>query len=283
MRNTASLWKEGLTDAVAFVVGGMAGFGVGRLLGLDIFAPGYGMDAMGGILNTFIDRYETPDASTFRMVLKEPSGIVIDALGKASSNVPFIMPARIAATPGAEQIKEHIGSGPFIFKADEFKPGALAVYTRNTKYKSRTEAPSGMAGGRPVNFDRVEWVIIRDPQTQFNAIKAGEVDMVEQPSFEQYETLKKTEGLKVDDFSPAGLQFIMRFNHLHKPFDNPKIRQAAMVAMGQQAYINTQIGVPELGKLCRSIFPCGTTYADENTGYFTGVANPATFAASCAA
>ncbi|MFN4897969.1 MAG: ABC transporter substrate-binding protein, partial [Burkholderiales bacterium] len=27
-------------------------------------------DAMGGILNTFIDRYETPDASTFRMVLK---------------------------------------------------------------------------------------------------------------------------------------------------------------------------------------------------------------------
>ncbi len=50
MRKTASLWKEGLTDAVAFVVGGMAGFGVGRLLGLDIFAPGYGMDAMGGIL-----------------------------------------------------------------------------------------------------------------------------------------------------------------------------------------------------------------------------------------
>ena len=215
-------------------------------------------DAMGGILNTFIDRYETPDANTFRMILKEPSGIVIDALGKASSNVPFIMPARIAATPGAEQIKEHIGSGPFIFKADEFKPGALAVYTRNAKYKSRTEAPSGMAGGRPVNFDRVEWVIIRDPQTQFNAIKAGEVDMVEQPSFEQYETLKKTEGLKVDDFSPAGLQFIMRFNHLHKPFDNPKIRQAAMVAMGQQAVLNTQIGIPEVQKVCRSSFPCGT-------------------------
>ncbi len=232
-------------------------------------------DAMGGILNQFIERYETPDASTFRMVLKEPSGIVIDALGKASSNVPFIMPARLANTPGTEQIKEVVGSGPFIFKADEFKPGALVVYERNPKYKSRSEASSGMAGGRQVNFDRVEWVIIRDPQTQFNAIKAGEVDMIEQPSFEQYETLKKTEGLKVEDFSPAGLQFIMRFNHLHKPFDNPKIRQAAMVAMGQQAYINTQVGVPELGRLCRSIFPCGTAYADENTGYFTGIANPA--------
>lgn len=45
-----SLLKEGITDAVAFVVGGLVGYGVGRLLGLDIFAPGYGVDAMGGIL-----------------------------------------------------------------------------------------------------------------------------------------------------------------------------------------------------------------------------------------
>lgn len=232
-------------------------------------------DAMGGVLATFIDRYETPSADTFRMVLKEPCGIVLDALGKASSNVPFIMPERVANTPGTEQIKETIGSGPFIFKADEFQPGAKAVYVRNPKYKSRNEPSSALAGGRQVNFDRVEWVIIRDPQTQFNALKAGEVDMVEQPAFEQYNTLKQTAGVKVIDFAPAGLAFIMRFNHLHAPFDNPKIRQAAMLAMGQQAYIATQVGVPELGRVCRSIYPCGTTFADENTGDFTGVPNVA--------
>ena len=45
-----SLLKEGIADAVAFVVGGLAGYGLGRLLGLDIFAPGYGMQAMGGVL-----------------------------------------------------------------------------------------------------------------------------------------------------------------------------------------------------------------------------------------
>jgi peptide/nickel transport system substrate-binding protein len=232
-------------------------------------------DAMGGVLATFITEYQTPDANTFKLILNQPCGIVLDAFGKASSNVPFIMPARIAATPGTEQIKEHIGSGPFVFKADEFKPGALVVYTKNAKYKSRPEAPSAMAGGRPVNFDRVEWVIIRDTQTQFNALKAGEVDIIEQPSFEQMDALKKTEGVRVENYAPAGMQFIMRFNHLHAPFNNPKIRQAAMVAMGQQAYINTQVGVPELGRLCRSMFPCGTTYSDEETGYFTGVANPA--------
>ena len=232
-------------------------------------------DAMGSVLFGFIERLETPDTNTFRFVMKEPCAIVIEALGKASSNVPFIMPARIAATPGTEQIKEHIGSGPFIFKADEFKPGAIAVYERNTKYVSRPEAPSGLAGGRPVNFDRVEWVIIRDPQTQFNAILAGEVDMVEQPSFEQYDTLKKSAGVKVDDFTPAGFQYVMRFNHLHPPFNNLKVRQAAMLAVGQQAFINTQVGVPELVRPCRSIYPCSSVFADENTAGFTGVSNAA--------
>ena len=50
MGKQSSLWMEGISDAVAFVVGGLVGFGLGRLLGLDIFAPGYGVDAMGGIV-----------------------------------------------------------------------------------------------------------------------------------------------------------------------------------------------------------------------------------------
>jgi len=133
-------------------------------------------DAMGGVLARFIDSYEAVDAKTFRINLKEPCGIVLDALGKPSSNVPFIMPARIAATPPTEQVKESIGSGPFVFKADEFKPGEKVVYLKNTKYVPRKEPIDGLSGGKVVNLDRVEWVIIRDPQTQFNAIKAGEVD-----------------------------------------------------------------------------------------------------------
>jgi hypothetical protein len=35
------LLVEGLTDAIGFVAGGLLGFAIGRLLGWDIFAPGY--------------------------------------------------------------------------------------------------------------------------------------------------------------------------------------------------------------------------------------------------
>jgi hypothetical protein len=48
------------------------------------------------------------------LTLKEPFGLVIDALGKPSSNVPFMMPERIAKTDPNQQITDATGSGPWI-------------------------------------------------------------------------------------------------------------------------------------------------------------------------
>jgi hypothetical protein len=44
------LWLEGVSDAIGFLAGALFGFGIGRLLGLDIFADGYGNIALGGIV-----------------------------------------------------------------------------------------------------------------------------------------------------------------------------------------------------------------------------------------
>jgi peptide/nickel transport system substrate-binding protein len=231
-------------------------------------------DSFGGALMRSIDSWGTPDAKTFTIKLKTPFGVMLDALGKPSSNVPFIMPARMAATPGTEQIKEHIGSGPYKFNPADFKPGERVIYTKNDKYKPRSEVANGTTGGKVVNVDRVEWVIIRDPQTQFNALIAGEVDIVEQPAFEQYASLKTQKDIQIFDMSPAGTQFIFRFNHMHPPFNNVKIRQAAMVALGQEQHLKTQVGTPGLFKFCKSMYPCGTPYASDNTGIYTGTADP---------
>jgi peptide/nickel transport system substrate-binding protein len=70
-------------------------------------------DALGKQLMRATAQLETVDNKTFRLDLKEPFSLVLDALDKPSSNVPFIMPARLARTPADEQIKEVIGSGPF--------------------------------------------------------------------------------------------------------------------------------------------------------------------------
>ena len=49
-------------------------------------------------------------ASLCGIFLGEANGFMLEALGKPSSNVPFIMPKRIAETDAFKQIEEHIGS-----------------------------------------------------------------------------------------------------------------------------------------------------------------------------
>ena len=41
---------EGLTDAIGFVVGALLGFGLGVLIGLDLFAEGYGTGSIVAIM-----------------------------------------------------------------------------------------------------------------------------------------------------------------------------------------------------------------------------------------
>ena len=218
-------------------------------------------DAMGSALMQFVQRMDTPAPDTFRIFLGEACGFVLEALGKPSSNVPFIMPKRIADTDPFKQIEEHIGSGPFIFKKDEFKPGDKAVYLKNTKYVPRSEPPSGSTGGKHVYVDRVEWnLALRDAQAQVNALQKGEVDIIEQLSFDHYETVKADATLQLPKADKFGLQYMARFNHLHKPFDNAKVRQAAIAAMTQEPFLRAQVGVKDLYRPCASMFICGTPF-----------------------
>jgi peptide/nickel transport system substrate-binding protein len=230
-------------------------------------------DGMGVVMRTYLDKFDAVDAKTFRIVYNTPFGLTLEALGKEGSPA-FIMPKRIAETPASEQIKESIGSGPYVFKADEFKPGERAVYVKNEKYVPRKEAPSGTAGGKLVFVDRVEWVIIRDPQTQLNALKAGEVDMIEQPAAEQYATLRSSPGITLVNTTPSGASYGLRFNFLNPPFNNVLLRRAAMLALGQDQVLRTQVASPGMYRFCKSVYPCGTKYESDNTGIYTGVANP---------
>jgi peptide/nickel transport system substrate-binding protein len=218
-------------------------------------------DAMGQKLFTFVDRMDSPAPNTFRLFLREACGFVLEALGKPSSNVPFIMPKRVADTPADKQIDDATGSGPYVFLKEEFKPGDKAVYVKNAKYVPRKEAPSGTAGGKQVFVDRVEWnLALRDAQAQVNALVKGEVDIIEQPAFESYPALQADKGVQVVNSNPLGFQYMGRFNHLHPPFNNPKVRQAALAAFSQEPFLRAQVGIKEFYRPCPSMFTCNTPY-----------------------
>jgi len=126
------------------------------------------------------------------------------------------------------------------------------------QYKPRPEPPSGLAGGKVARVDRVEWRAVADHQTAINALLVGEIDMIESPPHDLHPMLKKDPNVKLVDINPLGLQYTFRFNTLHKPFDNAKVRQAVFYALNQEDFLKAVIGNPEYYKVCKSFYPCGS-------------------------
>ena len=220
-------------------------------------------DALGQKLMSFIDTMAADDAKTFTVKLKSQTGLLLFGLAKPSSNVPFMMPKRVADTDPNTQISEFVGSGPFVFKTDEWKPGDKIVYVKFDKYKPRAEPASGLAGGKVVKLDRVEWLAISDQQQAANALLGGEIDYFEQPPVDLIPLLKDDKTLKLVNYNPLGLQYTLRPNHIQKPFDNPKVRQALMYALNQKDFLDATIGNPDYYKVCKALFICGTPLESE--------------------
>ncbi len=217
-------------------------------------------DAMGQLMFTAVESCSGRDAKTLEIKLTRPYGLLVDSIAKISSNVPFMMPKAIAETDPFKQIESAVGSGPFIFRKEQWVPGSKVVYDKNPNYVPRKEPASGAAGGKIAKVDRVEWLYIPDPTTCMNALMSGEVDYYEQVPADLAPVLAKAPGVKIETLDPIGSQGMMRFNHLVAPTNNPLIRRAVMRAVKQQDVLAAAIGNPQYYKECLSIYPCGSPF-----------------------
>ncbi len=214
-------------------------------------------DVQGGLLAKVTQEMKALDDKSFQIVLKEPFAPMLKTLAKSASVPLFIMPRRVAELPISQQLSDTTGSGPFIFKKDEWKPGERVVYVRNPDYVPRKEAPSGLAGGKVAKLDRVEWVSIPDTQTAINALVSGEIDMIEQPAHDLLPLIEKDKNVEVVTLDTLGSTYILRFNWKQPPFDDVRYRRAAEFALNQMDFLTAAIGDPRYYKECRALFGCG--------------------------
>jgi peptide/nickel transport system substrate-binding protein len=70
----------------------------------------------------------------------------------------------------------------------------------------------------------------------------------------------------LDETNPLGDQDMFRMNWLHPPFDNQKVRQAALAALNQEDFLKAVIGDPRYYKTCPAMFVCGTSFATDVGG-----------------
>jgi peptide/nickel transport system substrate-binding protein len=199
-------------------------------------------DAFGSVLMAATDELSAPSDKTIRFRLKAPFPLLPAALATIT-NMPCVMPERLARTDPFQQVAEVVGSGPFRFLAAERVPGSRVAYERFAGYVPRQDGPAEYtAGPKPVNFDRVEWTVSPDPATNAAALSAGEFDWWENPTIDLVPSLKQSGDLVTVVKDHTGEIGCLRFNELFPPFDNPAIRRVVLSAVNQRDYMEAVAG-----------------------------------------
>jgi peptide/nickel transport system substrate-binding protein len=195
------------------------------------------VDGFGAVLMAATDTLDAPDDRTIRFRLKRPFPLLPDALGKISPNICAIMPEHLAALPASKPVPQIIGSGPFRLVESERVPGSRIVYERFAAYTPADGPPGLTSGGKHVNVDRVEWLVMPEPATAMAALQTGAVDWLEAPPPDLLPPLRRDAKVVIATNDPTGVVPILRFNCTLPPFDNVAIRRAVLSAVSQSDFM----------------------------------------------
>ena len=216
-------------------------------------------DPLGRRLMTHVESLDGVDDRTFVIKLSRPYARVLASLAKLDSNTPFMMKREHAEVPASTEITEVVGSGPFRFVAEEWKPGERVVYSRNEAYVPRSEPASGTSGGKVANVGRVEWLYYPKPRDAQRALTKGRVDIWESPTPGATRRLERDDAIVVAALDPVGFQGSIRMNHQRPPFDDPNVRLAFAHAVDQREYLEAITGAEGFYNACPSFFTCSGT------------------------
>lgn len=216
-------------------------------------------DVVGRALAAATASLEVVDERRFALKLARPFGLVEAALARPTASALFVMPESVAQTPAATPITTAIGSGPFIFRGDEWRIGDRAVYARNPDYRPRAEPADGLAGGKVAKVDRIDWIAMPDPATAAAALTNGEIDYWELPPADFMPVLQRNNAVRLTPINPVGSMIWLRMNHTQPPFNDARVRQALLHAINQRDVLDAA-GIPEADRvdLCLAYFLCGT-------------------------
>jgi peptide/nickel transport system substrate-binding protein len=222
-------------------------------------------ESFGAQLMAATQAFRVIDKRSFELQLNRPFAFVIEALGKPGNVIPVMMPARLAGLDNSKPVPEVVGSGPFLFGRDEWRPNDRAIFRKNPNYHPRQEPPDGLSGGKVVHLDRVDLVSMPDQATRVAALRTGEVDMLEVVPFDSIAVLRRDPNITIT--SQHGIEqmlTVLALNHRQPPFNNVLMRRALQAAIAQDE-VMAGMGLPEDMYLprCLSIYMCDSPNTTE--------------------
>src|SRR5215813_385586 len=186
-----------------------------------------------GVLRTFYTHQsaEVVDAKTIRVPIKFASPLFLENL---ASEYMKMYPKHVAEKLSPEEAQQPgklIGSGPW--KLKEFKPNISVEYVRNPTYFKK---------GLPY-FDGMIFTIVQDYNRRLAAMQVGQAQTTEGPTIGGYgnedpmrlqtKTKKKVRAIYI----PEAVQTYLLLHMNKPPFDDPRVRRAAFLAIDRQELV----------------------------------------------
>ena len=218
--------------------------------------------SIGAQLKARLASLTADDARTFTLTLKQPFGWVEFMLAGPGAPMAAIMRAADAERPAGTPLSDPVGSGPFRYVSNARVVGSRAVFERFAGYQSRPEPADGLAGGRVVHVDRVEWNIIPDTTTAANALVTGEVDFWDTVSGDLTPFLRN-HGIVVQRTTTLQSVGFLRPNFQLPPFNDPRAREALALLVSQPDYMQAVAGDNLKWRTCYSFSVCGSAFGTE--------------------
>ena len=186
--------------------------------------------------------YDVPDAHSFVIRLKVPSGVFLDIL-KSPAYPLGIIPAEHKDKP-ARDPEVNVGTGPFRF--GEWQKDSHFIMRRFDGYvpDESSPGPDGYAGRKTVYLDAVRYNFVPEANARVAALQAGDADIAPTIPPELLPRFNGRNDIVVEKVFP-GCQNIFLLSAGNPPTNNVLIRRAI------QAAVNTQDIADASGQITR--------------------------------
>jgi peptide/nickel transport system substrate-binding protein len=161
------------------------------------------------------------------VIKKEDKHTVAFELESGNADFPYTLSDyHLVVGPNGTDLAKGVFTGAYIIK--DFEPGVRAFATRNPNYFKSDRAW----------FDEVELLGINDVNARTNALKTGQIDLMNRCELKTVHLFKRTKGIQVlrqDGFKH--FTFAMRTDTA--PYDNNDVRLALKYAVDREQLVKT--------------------------------------------
>ncbi|MGO0122416.1 ABC transporter substrate-binding protein [Desulfothermobacter acidiphilus] len=168
-----------------------------------------------------LERIETPDDYTVKLVFKRPYAILPYDLTTAEIFSPTSFDAE-------GKFKAPIGTGPFVFK--EWQKEQELIFERNENY-----------WGTKPKIKTVVFKVIPDHQTRAMALQSAEIDVADYLPVNAIREMEKTGKFSIYRKASPCMNWIA-FNTYREPFSDLRVRQAVCYAVDVKRIIESVVG-----------------------------------------